>query len=239
MDTEQLLVSMLSHLIKAPPPPPPPPHTSMEQQPKRSHHLTAPAPSAPPRHRYIRQAHPHYNASGGTDHFYFSLNDRGACILNSSASDLWSPIKLVHFGAFSSNITSDLGLAPYIKGRQSYGCFQPGKDVVVAPHHPNLAALAGVTYNTDAGKKQFNAKREILLAFAGGPAGDGAEPASWSSKQQHVLHRCFDTSADTCEAFSPRLRQCLEGAWAHLCAAVTCLACLPALAYCCVPRARA
>ncbi len=158
--------------------------------------------------------HPHYNATGGTDHFYFSLNDRGACILNSTAADLWAPIKLVHFGAFSSNITTDLGLAPYIKGRQGYGCFQPGKDVVVAPHHQHLAALAGVTYSTDAGRKQFNAKREILLAFAGGPAAGDDVATCCLQRQagQHVaLQRCFDTSAATCEASLPMFGRCIMG----------------------------
>jgi hypothetical protein len=125
-------------------------------------------PHVLPPHRYLRQAHPYFNASGGSDHFYFSLNDRGACILNSSDSDLWAPIKLVHFGAYSGNLTTDLGLDPWIKGRLDYGCFQPGKDIVVAPHQQNLASMAHETFTTEAGRKRFSKQKEVLLAFAGG-----------------------------------------------------------------------
>ncbi len=57
---------------------------------------------------YIRQKHPYWDASGGGDHFYFALNDRGACALNSTHSELWAPIKLVHFGAFTGNASRDL-----------------------------------------------------------------------------------------------------------------------------------
>jgi hypothetical protein len=60
--------------------------------------------------RHIRERFPYWNASGGTDHFYFAVNDRGACTLNSTLPEVWAPIKLVHFGAFSKNVRRDLGI---------------------------------------------------------------------------------------------------------------------------------
>jgi hypothetical protein len=62
---------------------------------------------------YIRRQHPYWNATGGSDHFYFALNDRGACTLNVTHSELWAPIKLVHFGAYSKNVSGELGITRF------------------------------------------------------------------------------------------------------------------------------
>jgi hypothetical protein len=69
--------------------------------------------SRDPACRHIREQHPYWNATGGLDHFYFALNDRGACSLNTTRSELWAPIKLVHFGAYSKNVTGELGIVKY------------------------------------------------------------------------------------------------------------------------------
>ncbi len=63
--------------------------------------------------RHIRERFPYWNASGGADHFYFALNDRGACTLNTTQPDVWAPIKLVHFGAYSKNVSGELGITRY------------------------------------------------------------------------------------------------------------------------------
>ena len=123
----------------------------------------------PARRSYIRQKHPFWNATGGSDHFYFTINDRGACNLNSSHAELWAPIKLVHFGAFSSNITRDLNYTRNYEGRghRGYGCFDPTRDIVVAPSHESVASQAAFTYYSPHGRQQFEQKRSVLLAFAG------------------------------------------------------------------------
>ena len=140
-------------------------------------------------------------------------SDRGACNLNSTLPELWAPIKLVHFGAYSKDVKRDLHIetiddkvgagcscparsvtlhgnhSPSCSGHQAkpllaqvgrdgYGCFQPEKDIVVAPYHDQLAEIAHNTYNTEEGRKAFEAERPILLAFAGGWAPVGARLCS-------------------------------------------------------------
>jgi hypothetical protein len=87
--------------------------------------------------------------------------------MNTNHHLLWAPIKLVHFGAFSANLSSDMHLN--IKGRQGYGCFRPDKDVVLAPTNEWLLGLAQATYLSEEGRREFDSAQErpVLLAFAG------------------------------------------------------------------------
>jgi hypothetical protein len=136
-------------------------------------------------------------------------------------AEVWAPIKLVHFGAFSANMSRDLLLGPdeehpegfgqqpctpaiatagpasWLRcmllrltraasvgstppnarplillclpaGRPGYGCFDPAKDVMLAPYSDELAHAAHETFETEAGKQRLEGERPILLAFAGG-----------------------------------------------------------------------
>jgi hypothetical protein len=52
-------------------------------------------------------------------------------------------------------------------GKDSYGCFHPVKDIVVAPYHDGIANAAAMTYSTPQGQAWLEGERPILLAFAG------------------------------------------------------------------------
>jgi hypothetical protein len=54
-------------------------------------------------------------------------------------------------------------------GRPGYGCFDPAKDVVLAPYSGDLARVAQETFETEKGRQRLESKRPILLAFAGEP----------------------------------------------------------------------
>jgi hypothetical protein len=52
-------------------------------------------------------------------------------------------------------------------GRPGYGCFDPAKDVMLAPYCGDLAHVAKETFQTESGRQRMESKRPILLAFAG------------------------------------------------------------------------
>jgi hypothetical protein len=65
----------------------------------------------------------------------YCRSDRSACNLNASVAEVWAPIKLVHFGAFSANMSRDLLLEPDEEHPEGFGqqpCHPPGCRLLLA-----------------------------------------------------------------------------------------------------------
>lgn len=107
--------------------------------------------------RYIKDKYHYWNNTGGKDHIIWTSGDRGACLLDGDAT---AAIKLTHYGRYG------------IQGGKHL-CYEPSRDVVVAPPFQDHWKIAQKTYGSVnefnfTGHEFWKKKKNRILFFAGG-----------------------------------------------------------------------
>lgn len=124
---------------------------------------------------YALRQLPFWNRTEGRDHFVWTPEDRGSCLLESPETQ--ALIKLTHFGYFDHTAGGKYKLFLPV-GSEKWGCYHPLRDVVTPPLLPYGGMYAWDTY-VERLKSRNNPlpNRTELFFFAGGFRPDDPEYA--------------------------------------------------------------
>eukprot|EP00798_Chlamydomonas_sp_ICE-L_P006554 gene6554-3207_t len=118
--------------------------------------------------QYIKQTWPYWNRTQGRDHFYWVTNDQGTVKWSHTHPDLNAPIKVVHFGMDTKNISVEKRL------RRLWVGFDKDRDVIAPPHdapHMPMFSGNGASFLWDGfqsnGLDKFVKEKDILVFFVG------------------------------------------------------------------------
>lgn len=135
---------------------------------------------------YVKHQHPYWNATNGTDHFFWTVTDRGACYLQGEAQNA---IKLLHFG-MTSTPDWHSPVFPHA-GHHDYGCTHPLRDVVTMPH--DMYGGQWLQRSLKLSLEEMLEMKTRLLFFSGGIL---PEVKDYSGGSRQILHRLAKEWAD-------------------------------------------
>ena len=132
--------------------------------------------------RYVSQAYPYWNASGGRDHLWAVARDAGAC------ATPWGSL-LEEMNA--SMILTNWGGVTGLSGRVEERCFYPHADVVVPGTLTHAVVELSPFWRSAAERAALDTARSTLLFFFGALCWKTDERADSLPKLRHKCQRSF------------------------------------------------
>lgn len=120
---------------------------------------------------HIRTSYKHWNRTQGRDHFLWAPQDRGGCHLTGLALQ---PIKIMHFGMYSSDVQKAKISTVRQRGAKGYGCYHPMRDIVAVTRDNKHKEWAARSNNMSI--DDILQRKTKLLFWNGGSFADHTTP---------------------------------------------------------------